>query len=224
MRQFALTYPQLITQVHARGDDAVDVARVRDGYDFAEAMADGLYRPQGAPLITHLVRTASIVASEGLPVPVVNAAMCHAAYELHKFVDSRRSADVDAHRAELRIALGDDVEDLVWAYHTTPWYGVAGDYIDRVGECSERTTQVLMIRLANLLEDHLDASQLFTKPRGKPLEANPETVALARALGRHELADEIDVVYREHDGHGPDELARPYGLTYEVRSEHFWER
>jgi len=224
LRRFALTYPQLITQMRSLGYKPVEVARVRHGYDFAEAMADGLYRPQGVPLITHLVRTASIVAAEGSPVPVVNAALNHAAYELHKFTDSRRSSDIDAHRADVRLALGEDVEGLVWAYHRTPWYGVAADYIPGVGECSERTLQVLLVRLANLLEDHLDASQLFATPTGKPLEANPDTVALARALGRHELADEIDIVHREHDGQGPDELARPFGRTYEAPSKHLWER
>ena len=224
MRRFAQTYPQLISHVRSLGYEPVEVARVRDGYDFAEAMADGLYRPQGVPLITHLVRTASIVAAERLPVPVVNAALNHAAYELHKFTDSRRSSDVDAHRDEVRAALGVDVEELVWAYHSTPWYGVVEEYVHRVGECSERTTQVLLVRLANVLEDHLDGSQLFATPTGKPLEANPDTVALARALGRHELADEIDIVARDHDGQPPDGLARPFGRTYEAPSRHLWER
>lgn len=224
MRPFALTYPQLIAQARASGYDAGDVARVRDGYDFAEAMADGLYRPHGEPLITHLVRTGSIVAAERAPVAVVNAAMNHAAYELHKFTDSRRRAESDEHRAELRHALGPDVEALVWAYHTTPWYGVAGDYVPRAAACDALTNNVLLMRLANALEDHLDAAQLFTTPRGQPLEVGGDTVALARALGRDALADEIHEVYLDHDGRAPDELARPYGLTYERPSKHLWER
>jgi hypothetical protein len=224
VRLFALTYPQLIGQGRSLGYGSTELARVRAGYDFAEVMADGLYRPHGEPLITHLVRTASIAAAEGLPVPAVVAAMNHAAYELHKFTDSRRSPESHEHRDDVRVALGTDAEALVWAYHVTPWYGSAADYASRASELDEQTRQVLAIRLANALEDHLDQSMLFTEPRGKPLEVDERAVALAQALDRDQLAHELDEVFRAHVDQPPDALARPYGLTYELPSKHLWER
>lgn len=224
MRSFALTYPQLIGQGRTLGYAPADLARVRAGYDFAERMADGLYRPHGQPLITHLVRTAGITMAERLPVPAVVAGMNHAAYELHKFADSRRRPESRAHRDELVLALGADAEALVWAYHETPWYGRVGDYVDGAAELDERTRLVLVLRLANALEDHLDDALLFTQPRGKPLEVDEDAIALARALGRDVLADEITAVRASTVGGAPDQLARPYGLTYELPNRHLWER
>jgi hypothetical protein len=224
VRLFALTYPQLIQQGRALGYSHADLLRLRDGYDFAEIVSDGVYRPHGEPLVTHLVRTASIVAAELMPVPVVVAAMNHAAYEMHKFDESRRGDETEQHRDDVRIALGDDAEAIVWAYHKVPWYGHARDYVPRLAECDELVQRVLVIRLANALEDHLDSAVRFTKPRGKPLEANPDTVALARAMSHHQLAGELDQVYRDHEGKDPDPLARPFGRSYELPAKHLWER
>ncbi len=224
MRSFALTYPQLIGQGRALGYRPADLARVRDGYDFAERMADGVYRPHGQPLITHLVRTAGIAMAEQLPTPAVVASMNHAAYEMHKFDDSRRRPESRAHRDELVLALGAEAEALVWAYHETPWYGCVGDYVDGAAALDEQTGQVLVLRLANALEDHLDDALLYTKPRGKPIEVDEDAIALARALGRYVLADEIAAVRASTVGRPHDELARPRGMTYELPSRHLWER
>jgi hypothetical protein len=224
LRSFALTYPQLIGQGRAQGYPPEDLARIRDGYDFAERMADGVYRPHGQPLITHLVRTGGIALAEQLPTAAVVASMNHAAYEMHKFDDSRRRPESRAHRDELVLALGADAEALVWAYHETPWYGQAGEYAEGAAALDERTRLVLVLRLANALEDHLDDALLYTMPRGKPLEVDEDAIALARALGRDVLADEIESVRASIIGRPHDELARPYGKTYELPSRHLWER
>ena len=82
-----------------------------------------VYRPQGEPFLCHLVRTASIVLAEGQSLPVVQAALLHAAYSLRRRAGS--GGERGARRAALRRAAGPDVEQLVFAYDQLPWNSAA---------------------------------------------------------------------------------------------------
>ena len=115
----ALTYPQLMNQAIAAAVDADALVRLRATYELAERLADGVYRPQGEPLLCHLVRTASIVLAEDQPLPVVQAALLHAAYSLRARVGEAN--EHGSRRAWLRTAAGPEVEQLVFAYDQLPW-------------------------------------------------------------------------------------------------------
>jgi hypothetical protein len=119
MRSFALTYPQLMNQAIAAALDTEAVVRLRATYELAERFADGVYRPQGEPFLCHLVRTASIVLAEGQPLPVVQAALLHAAYSLRRRVGAGN--EHGSRRAWLQKAASPEVEQLVFAYDQLPW-------------------------------------------------------------------------------------------------------
>lgn len=161
MRSFALTYPQLMNQAIAAGVDADALVRLRAAHELAERLADGVYRPQGEPFLCHLVRTASIVLAESQPLPVVQAALLHAAYSLRRRVGS--GSEHGSRRAWLRKAAGPEVEQLVFAYDQLPWNSSAQlkRHVEDFAGYDQATRWVVLVRLANELEDHLDRSAAY---------------------------------------------------------------
>jgi GNAT superfamily N-acetyltransferase len=179
------------------------LVRLRAAHDVAEQMADGLYRAQGVPLLCHLVRTASIVLAERRPPPVVLASLLHAAYLLQEFEGAGRRAPS---RAILHQTIGDYAESLVSDYRCFPWFSQARleDHLRDLDGYEERERDLLLIRLANELEDHLDRAMAYTPPEraGRHAAAyGPQTVELASRLGRPELAAELREAIG--DGVGP---------------------
>jgi (p)ppGpp synthase/HD superfamily hydrolase len=190
MRSFALTYPQLMNQAIRAGVDADQLARLRATHERAERLADGVYRPQGEPFLCHLVRTASIVLEEGQPLPVVQAALLHAAYSLR-----RRVGSASGRRARLRSAVGPEVEQLVFAYDQLPWNSAARleRHVEAFAGYDQTTRWVVLMRLANELEDHLDRSAAYasTDLARRRLQCRDGCLALARAAGSSALVGEL---------------------------------
>lgn len=229
MRSFAITYPQLVNQALAADWNEPELARLRRHHELAEAMSDGLYRAQGVPFLCHLVRTASIVLAEGQPQPVVSAALLHAAYMLHAFEGSRRVRRRARHRRELRAAVGGDVEELIWEYDHLPWY--RAETLERhlagLPGSSQRVRQLLLLRLANELEDRMDRAMAYTARdrRGRRAAAAPILTKLAEALGHPELAAELAFVEAEDASFAaPDALILAHREGYERPRGHLWER
>jgi hypothetical protein len=193
MRSFALTYPQLMNQAIAAGVDAEALARLRNTHALAEQLADGIYRPQGEPLLCHLVRTASIVLQEHQPLPVVQAMLLHAAYSLRRRAGS--AGERGSQRAQLRRAAGPEVEALVFAYDQLPWNSATRleRHVERFGGYDQTTRWVVLMRLANELEDHLDRSAAYasTDFARRRLQGRDGCLALARAAGSPTLVSEL---------------------------------
>jgi (p)ppGpp synthase/HD superfamily hydrolase len=193
MRSFALTYPQLMNQAITAGVDADMLARLRAAHELAERLGDGLYRPQGEPFLCHLVRTASIVLAEGQSLPVVQAALLHAAYSLRRRAGS--GGERGARRAALRRAAGPDVEELVFAYDQLPWNSSAQleRHVEGFGGYDQTTRSVVLMRLANELEDHLDRSTAYasTDFARRRAQCRAGCLALARAAGSAALVGEL---------------------------------
>ncbi len=218
VRRFALTYPQLMNQALEQGLGEESLVRLRAAHDVAEQMADGLYRAQGVPLLCHLVRTASIVLAVRQPLPVVLASLLHAAYLLQEFEGAGRRTPS---RAILQQAIGDYAESLVSDYRRFPWFSRARleDHLRGLDGYAERERNLLLIRLANELEDHLDRAMAYTPAEraGRHAAAyGPQTIELADRLGLPELASELRVAIG--DGVGPRiplaiVLARREGYT-----------
>lgn len=209
VRIFALTYPQLMSQaLHQDGagqqgwsDPAL--TQLRHAYEYAEEWFDGFYRGQGQPFICHLVRTASIVLSEDQPIEVVAASLLHSAYLLGRFQNELLEKPTEKERTSLREAVGEDVEALIWDYHCFSWYrnenlDVHLTHLDRY---DKGMRQLLLIRLANELEDHLDLAMAYRGTRSflEEIEGyGPRCVALAKRLGQTRLAGELEEVFAAH--------------------------
>ncbi|MBK8161635.1 MAG: hypothetical protein IPK65_00335 [Gammaproteobacteria bacterium] len=166
MNVYALTFPQLVRQAMEMqlGNDAI--ARMRVTYDLAEHMADGLYRSQGCPFINHLVRTSSIVLAHGGGLQPSLAAMLHSAYMLDCFHNSRRRAFRPGDRAQLSAAVGIEVEEIVSEYHRLGWgkREIIATHLEQLPSYNPVVKSVLLIRLANELEDYLDLAVQY-RPR-----------------------------------------------------------
>lgn len=201
MQHYAQTYPQLMNQaiVLGLGDDAL--IALRRTHELAAAAVDGMYRASGGPFLDHLTRTASVVLAQRAELPVVQAAQLHALYILHTFDGSRRRAPGNRRRREVAALIGERGEALIAAYGTLAWSNAAviDGYRSALNESPVARRQLLLLRLANELEDHLDQATLYSQEYA--LEGSQLRLAaasrLARDLGHGALADELTEVMPE---------------------------
>ena len=120
MHSYAQTNIQLFNQLHREGYRSAELETVVAAHELTTRLMTGQFRASGKTFIAHLVGTASILGSLHAPSPIVAAALLHAAYSAGDFGDDRLGAS-DAKRAQLRSAVGDEVEDYVWRYHNLSW-------------------------------------------------------------------------------------------------------
>lgn len=225
MRDFAITYPQLMNQAARYNLSHPDLIRLRDGHDLAQRLVDGLYRKDGEPFLCHLIRTASIVLAEveGRNLDPVLAALVHAVYFLHYFTGSRRRGPRRSDRAFLRERIGPVAERLVDRYTGFPWGkpDVMRGYISAIDEQSEETRTLILMQLANELEDHLDAAPVFVPPdsgTAHDFSYGDDFVALAEALGRKQLAADLrDALEMCRSARVTPALTQPHHGSYELR-------
>jgi uncharacterized protein DUF6817 len=196
---YAQTNLQLYSQLRQAGAGDNDLALVRAGYDLAMHLSPASFRGSGKPLLAHLVGTASILASVGQSARVVTAGLLHAAYVFGDFGDGQTGL-IEPRRERLRRAVGTEVEELVARYTRFDWNKHTIPAIrDRVKSLSPLEREVLVIRLANELEDHLDFGVLYCgngETRREYIRSPlNQSVDMARALGLTELAAELDAAF-----------------------------
>jgi (p)ppGpp synthase/HD superfamily hydrolase len=223
MRDYAITYQQLIRQAVRQGFPESDLSRLRTGYDLALRLTDGLYRKQMVPFICHLVRTASIVMHETSDLSPILASMLHAVCFLHVFSDSTRRGPRASDRHLLRDTLGDDVEGLIRDYSQFRFGAAEASHWANPAHIPDaRTRQLLIMRLADELEDHLDAAEAFV-PKGRFRSGDPhygqEFVALARRLGLEALANDFqEALEISQNTRLPESLLSSHASSYELRN------
>lgn len=150
LQAVAQTPPQLYLQLLQAGFDAPTLAKVRDACLLAVQQTSTLLRGSGKPFSCHLVGVASLVAEAGRTPALVLAALLHAFYQPR--VDGSDSDD--ERRARVLADFGEEVEQLLHAYH------VAGPLLP--GQAvppvqSGREADVRILQLADQLEDGVDA-------------------------------------------------------------------
>lgn len=156
---YAQTNIQLYRQLAELGYPSTDVSRVHRGHGLAMKLFTGLYRGSGRPFLSHLVGTASVLASIRAPIEVVTAGLLHSAYSHGEFGNYWRGPD-QAKRAQVVAAVGEEVEALVFEYTRLPWTAeTIGALADTAA--SSEDGQVLLMRLANEVDDHQDLGLLY---------------------------------------------------------------
>ena len=216
---YAQTNLQLYAQLRRSNADESDLALVRRGYDLAMHLCPSSFRASGKPLLAHLVGTASILASLGQPARVVTAGLLHAVYVFGDFGDASRGSG-EARRARVRQAIGADAEALVFRYTHFEWNaGTIPGIRARASALSAGEREVLLIRLANELEDHLDCGVLYCGNGEQRREyiRSPlnQSVDMARVLGETQLADALDEAFRETlQAELPVALRTPHDFTF----------
>ena len=218
-RDYAQTNLQFYTQLREAGYTEEHLALVRSSYDLAMRIFSASFRGSGKPLLSHLVGTASILASIGQSPAVVTAGLLHAAYALGDFGDGRLGV-TPAKRDRVRAAVGNEVEDLVARYTAFDWNKNSIPRIrERVGSLTAIERDVLVVRLANELEDHLDFGVLYCGNGEKRREyiRSPlnQSVDMARSLGLTELATELERAFSETlSAQLPASLRNPQDYTF----------
>jgi (p)ppGpp synthase/HD superfamily hydrolase len=209
------SYPQtnlqLYNQLLKAGYSEDSLIEIEKAYRLAMNLFAGQYRPNGKTFIAHVVGTASILAAQRAPTPVVSAGLLHAAYSNGRFSDAR-SGITTIKRRRVRLAVGSDVEELVCKYFMMRW---DPEEIRRLSERksspSADAQQVILIRLANEVDDHLDLGILYcSKDKTTELGINYNTVVdLAKKTGDSALADLLeDLLIETSSAQVPEALRR----------------
>lgn len=185
-----------MNQAAAAGFADPDLGRLRNAHDLALGLVDGLYRKYSTPFLCHMIRTASITISETRSMDVILAALLHAVYILNTFQGSSRRGPRKSDRELLRERIGPAAEELVAIYTVTPWgrSEVLETYAMNVAGHPPRTRELLLLALANELEDHLDAAEAYAGTAGKDVVDERHAAAclsLAEGLGHTELATDL---------------------------------
>ena len=208
-----------VNVVQAHMVDTEKLRQAAAAYEVAVQLFSARFRGSGKPFIAHLVGTASIVATLHVPIEAVNASLLHAAYDQGDLGTGSWRRVSGRRRARLRGWVGPRVEQLVAAYALLPWNddSVRG-LLDRHDPLTEKERFVLLMRLANELEDHLDLGILHCGDAKQARAVASElTTQLAQQLGYGGLAAQLDEAYRAcQEADPPTALAsggRPFSYT-----------
>jgi len=182
---------QLLNRLRRGGYPDGDVAQIKVAYDYVAGKFAGWFRASGKPFLAHLVGTAGILAAVRARAAVVAAGLSHALY-----AQGEQAAGAPgltrAMRAEVRRALGAETEDRVARYAMLEWNVRALAALrDRLPALATADREVVLIRLANELDDHLDLAVLCCgnaeDRRGKISAGLRLASEIARDLGVPEL-------------------------------------
>jgi hypothetical protein len=190
---YAHTSVGLRRQLRRLGWNDADVRRVEDAYEIGMRLFTAQFRPTGDTFLSHLVRTASILAEVGAPPAVVVAGLLHSAYTHGEFGDGRRWPS-EAKRAELRSGVGSESEGLVHRYADFAWRDVLASRPESIRALSPDARDVLLIRLANELEQCLEV------PAPDACEYLRRGADAARLLGQPRLAAALESAEAESAG------------------------
>lgn len=175
----ASCYPQFAVQVSGSDFTTDEISLVRKAYDEATIIFAAASRGSGRSFVDHLVGTASGTLLGGGDASDVAAALVHAAYEQGDFGDWR-SGSTKRHRQMIRSRLGSEVEGVVYRYHELGWgYETAKVCLGRIHELSDLDRRVLLIRVANALDDCLFEGLVVSNKQSLSEYSRPamETVA-----------------------------------------------
>lgn len=195
LHRYAQTNLQLYAQLRAGGYATSDVEAIGHAYRIACRLFTGRFRGSGKTFLAHLIGTASIVVGEGAPVPVIAAGLLHAAYQQGDFGCAWRRCR-GRRRDELVGVIGAQAEELVVAYTAMAWNGRSvAQLAGHSGALTAKERHVLLLRLANELEDQLDLSPHYCgnslRRAARLIEIGEACVGLARELGYGQLAEEL---------------------------------
>jgi (p)ppGpp synthase/HD superfamily hydrolase len=216
--QFAQTNLQLYNQLRGAGYGQDDLALIRRCYDLAVKLFAGSFRPTGKPFLAHLVGTASVLAEERETAVIVGAGLLHAAYAYGDFALAHRLPG--RRRRKLREATNVAVEMLVARYTRFEWNSpVMSALVRQAGSLPAQDRDVVLIRLANELEDMLDLGLRYCgKGDERGLTSGQDldvAISLARAVERPRLAKALQQALTENrTGPPPPQVLRRNGTAF----------
>jgi (p)ppGpp synthase/HD superfamily hydrolase len=204
MQSYAQTNVQLLNQLRSEGYSKEERAFISNVYQFGMRIFTGLYLPSGKPFLDHLVGTASILAWLHAPIAVVAAGLVHATY-LHGDFGCRTGIS-DEKRKQVIDIVGTESENYITRYDrvllTAEDVALLASTLQQLSKVDR---YIVLMRLANELEHHLDFGGLYLVQEQKQQGAHrrylerrlPALLKLANALGYGSLAAEFEKIQRE---------------------------
>lgn len=200
MHSYAQTNLQLFNQLRHDGYSNTERICILNGYKLAMCLFTGCFRPSGKTFIAHLVGTASILSSLHVPASVVAAGLIHAAYANGNFGYGGKGIS-NAKREQLRCGVGKEIEEYVARYTALQWNEqTIPAIVDRFDTLTAIDRDVLLIRLANELEEYLDLGLLYCGDIKHQQYTNHNShlmVKMAEKLGFPTLAVELERMLQE---------------------------
>lgn len=217
LHSYAQTNIQLLNQLQQLGYSDAALERLCRAYGLVMQLFSGRFRPSGKTFIAHLVGTASILAKLEVSAELVTAGLLHAAYTHGDF--GSRSGISEAKRQAVRRVVGDSIETYIAQYTTFAWGTTAiVHWRDRVDQLSAIERDVLLMRLANELEERLDLGLRYCGKDKHQKYAGRDSqpmLELATHLGFLTLAAELEQSFQAIDtAQLPLQLCNPTGLGY----------
>jgi (p)ppGpp synthase/HD superfamily hydrolase len=222
--QMAQTHLQLFLQMRNRGYSAAELAMVAAAYRTATALFANRFRPCGRPFVAHLVGTSAILVWLKAPIPMVVAALSHAAYQEGDFANSLEGMTARK-RKKLRAAIGPEAEELVAAYTVSSrsLTGIMASHA-RFHQMSPLERDILLIQLANELDDYRELASNHAANADERIEVirqcGPQQAEMAEWLGHPELAEALRETYAESiAAFVPKTLQSGFEYGYEIVPE-----
>jgi (p)ppGpp synthase/HD superfamily hydrolase len=219
MNSFAQTNIQLYSQFREAGYSQSDSLLVYRAYHLVTHLFTGRFRGSGKTFMAHLIGTASILGSLGVKAEIVVAGLLHAVYEFGDFGDG--SKGISSRKRERVVKLvGQNVESYIVGYTALRWNErTIPEIYDRLTALNSFERDVLLMRLANELEDHLDLGVLYCGNVEKRLQHITATgdliVAMATFLEVPTLAAALSQVFQDTvSAHLPTELQNESDYSY----------
>lgn len=200
MQHIAQTNLQLFCQMRGLEYSDQQISYISSAYGLAALLFSGRYRACGKPFVCHVVGTASIVAWLSASPEMIAAALLHAAYQEGDF-GSGLFGMSPAKRRRVLQAIGVEAEALVAAYTASSrTLSALLKTHERFDEMSDAERKVLLLQLANELDDYRDDAAHFAANRDGRLDKVKQSVReqadMAEKLGYPQLAALIARVYR----------------------------
>jgi (p)ppGpp synthase/HD superfamily hydrolase len=214
---YAQTNIQLLNQLRREGYALADQEAVAAAYGLAMRLFSARFRPSGKPFVAHLVGVTSILAALHARISVVTCGLLHAVYLQGEFGDGQTGM-TEENRAQVRAVVGDDVEALIHDYTLLEWSAATiPALVDGIGQMGARSRDILLVRVANELEDHLDLGVLYcgnADARRAQIAVCSMASEMALALGFPQLAAEMGRVFEEvRSSEVAPSLRLPYGMS-----------
>lgn len=198
---YAQTNIQLFNQLRLAHYSEADLSYIYNAYQFALQIFSSRFRGSGKPFLSHLVGTASILASLHAPINAIAAGLLHAAYIYGEY-GTEECGMTDAKREQVQQVVGVETEELIAGYTLLKWNKSTIPAIrDRVDTLNASDRQILLVRLANELEDHLDHGILYcgnAEQRREYIRSSLYlSVEMAQKIGFPALGAALELAFRD---------------------------
>ncbi|NJK51498.1 HD domain-containing protein [Candidatus Gracilibacteria bacterium] len=212
MYVYAQTNIQLFNQLRDRGYSNAELQEIFNAYQLTIELFTGQFRASGKTFIAHLVGTASILTHLRVSSKLIAAGLLHAAYSQGDFGGIGKPEISQAKRKRVRDKVGKEIEEYIARYTALKW---DENTIIEIHQGIDRfsNSDVLLIRLANELEEYLDFGIIYcgdSKQQQYSNHQNNLIVEIAEKLGYPTLAVELANAFRETTtAQIPPELCNP---------------